>query len=62
MEELSQDFLKSLLGFCQGIQNILYTRLVPFLVRELFSRLILIVDESGFGIGVDISMHTDDGE
>ena len=50
LDELSTEFLESLLSFCIGIENVLYTSIVPFLVRELFSSLLLI-NESLDGIG-----------
>ena len=44
LKNLERLFKESMLSFCIGIKNILYTSLVPFLVRECFDRILLIDD------------------
>lgn len=44
LKQLERLFRESTISFCIGIRNILYTSLVPFLVREMFNRLLLIWD------------------
>ena len=54
-DELKEDFLECLLSFCLGIQNILYTRLVEFLVKELFNQVRLLQEEDLQAKGIEIS-------
>ena len=42
LKHLERMFKESILNFCIGIKNILYTSLVPFLVRECFDQVLLI--------------------
>ena len=39
--QLERLFKESTISFCIGIKNILYTSLVPFLVKEMFNRLMI---------------------
>ena len=59
-EHLERLFKESTLSFCIGIKNILYTKLVPFLVNEIFTRLMLASELDNKNGDVKISDDSDE--
>ena len=66
MKHIERLFKESILSFCIGIKNILYTSLVPFLVRVIFERILLVDSKKthgnadGAGVTLEMSDDSDD--